>query len=79
MEIALLVQVEPAPSTVDGAGRAGLDGDVDPKSLLTVAPLLMVSVPLPSLADMPRSPLMVQVEPAPSTVAAPTPPGAKPI
>ena len=49
----------------------------EPNTLLTVAPLPMVSVPLPWL-PMPRLPLMVQLEPAPSTVAAPIAPDAMP-
>ncbi len=70
-KVALLVQVEPAPSTVTVPllPLAKLLPMV-PFVLLTAPPLVMVSVPVLA-SPTSRLPLLVQVEPAPSTVAVP--------
>src|SRR5438132_1533489 len=68
----LLVQVEPAPSTV----TAPIEPEAlptKPAPLLTAPPLRMVSVPVPEAPTW-RSPLLAQVEPTPSTVTAPIEP-----
>ncbi len=72
----LLVQVDPAPSTV-AAPVLPLKKPTVPIGLFTAPPLEIVSVPSPYWPTR-SSTLWVQVEPAPLTVASPVLPPLKP-
>ncbi len=69
----MLLHVEPAPSTVTLPSESPPPyAPMKPSTFETAPPLRTLSTPTPNSPTY-RSPLLVKVEPAPSTVAVPVP------